>query len=98
MKQTKQEQAELLQLQNSVEKENESSKISSELIHREDLGNGPMQLIQSERGWFAALGLSRLTEYFETKEELEKYTETWQFQVITITEIAVKTYEHIIKE
>lgn len=79
-------QAELLQSQTIAGNETESKQPSSELIHREKLGNSEIieivgtQTNTPQEEWFAALGKYKITPAFKTKQELIKHTETWQFK------------------
>lgn len=59
-----------LELQTTAQ-EKENSKVSSELIEREEVEGTPFQLVNVGKGWFLALGRHRLTEMGEeSKEEL----------------------------
>lgn len=53
----------------NVEKANKQG--SSELVQREQLKNTPFTMIGLENRWFGTMGEYRMTEEYESKEELE---------------------------
>lgn len=82
------------QSQKSVEDETESSKQSGEyIIEREYLSDSPIALIKNpDKGWFAALGTKRLTDYHEKKANLIKHIGMWGFKVVLMSAIAEDMY------
>lgn len=73
---------------------------SEELIKIKHIEGTPFTLINTEMGWFIAMGQARLTEYEETKERLEKMIEEkdWGLMVsfaARIVDIALKEHKLI---
>ncbi len=77
--------AELLKSQNSANDSNEHKEASSELFQKEKLENSPIQVVRTGNKWFAGLGIQKISPDFDTKEELMKHTESWEFMVSLIT-------------
>ena len=80
-------------LQKSTEKDQDKSKSSLPLLSREQRQNSPITEINTEEGWFAAIGQQRLTETFETAAELHNYMRTENFQFTYICTLATMVYQ-----
>lgn len=67
--------------QTSAENENATRENSSKAHNIEEVPNTPFVLVHSEQGVFAAIGNHRVTEPFETKEQLESWMNNNQWHI-----------------
>lgn len=81
MKQTEQEQPVAQQSPTNAENATESKDISSNEILRVHSLEKPIDLIECHNGWFLALGRTRLSQLFPTREMAEAYTTGWEFAI-----------------
>lgn len=94
--QTTSKHEELLNIQNSTDTDN---KQSSHLMINDPIENTPFRLVgHTEKGWFIAMGNTRLTEFHFTKEEALEYLhdrhKVWDLMLtmmITVADAAIKT-------
>lgn len=75
---TKTKQGDTLRTQNNVE---ETPK-SNSLIEREEIPNTPFKLIHLQDKWFMVLGDHRLSQLYDTKEEVLDYFKTHMWETI----------------
>lgn len=54
-----------------------SSEEKTEIIKR--IENSPFVLVQADNGYFVGIGTARLTDYYDTREDIEKIMQTWDF-------------------
>lgn len=95
---TNKEHAQLLHSQNSAEKETESKTQSGEIIYRESLDDSAIILIKENDKWFAILGKNRISEDYNTKEELLEFTKTWRFKLSVFSVVAEHIFIELLKE
>lgn len=80
--------SELLNTQSNAEENNSSQfgDTNTELIQRWRVYNTPFTIIKNEQGWFVVMGEYRLTEIFETENELLDFTNITQTHFMTLNE------------
>lgn len=68
---------------------------STELIKRHEIDNTPFQIIETEEKCFGAMGKFRITEFFKTKEEVEKELTpmTWD-RIIQVTILLIEEFKN----
>lgn len=80
--------------QSSTEQQINSTSSQSEQII-EAIPYSPLVLCHGEEGYFIALGINRLTHFYNSKEELKKYMRTWNFRYSFNACIAAEIYNHL---
>lgn len=79
---TKTPNQEALQSQTSADGLPPTNNNSSELIQKEEVPNTPFNLVTTENGTFLAMGIIRLTEDMQTKEEVLHYLANNTYNII----------------
>lgn len=98
MKQTRTAREELQQSPGYVEPSTESNQQSGEISYREPLEDSAIILVNENEQWFAILGRNRITEIYETKEQLIEFTKTWRFKLSVFSVVAEHLFIELIKE
>lgn len=91
-------QAEILSVQTNTPENNQRDTI----VVREQYKDSPLTIIglDGETKWFAALANKRLTEYYNTKEEVEQILENkpWELIIAMVVAVAEDTVNYIQRE
>lgn len=75
----KEKQKDILNTQSNAE---ETPKQNSLIIEREQIENTPFWTLKTEEGWFLVMGDYRVTEVYETKEEVLECLERDKWKIV----------------